>query len=219
MSLSAAPHLVIFDCDGVLVDSEPITNQILVDNLARYDLQVSLADCMTLFVGGTMRGVETRARELGADLPKNWIDEIYGDIYARLRQGLPSVRGIEAVLDRLEAADIPYCVASNGSEEKMEITLGATGLARRFEGNRFSAHTLGVAKPDPRLFLIAAEKMGGDAAHAAVIEDSPTGAKAAARAHIPCFGYAEHDDGARLAAEGAYVFHDMADLPALLRLP
>ena len=154
MSLSAAPHLVIFDCDGVLVDSEPITNQILVDNLARYGLQVSLADCMTLFVGGTMRGVETRARELGADLPKDWIDEIYGDIYARLRQGLPSVRGIEAVLDRLEAADIPYCVASNGSEEKMEITLGATGLARRFEGNRFSAHTLGVAKPDPRLFFI-----------------------------------------------------------------
>ncbi len=219
MSLSTAPDLVIFDCDGVLVDSEPVTNQILVDNLARYGLQITLADCMTLFVGGTMRGVESRAREFGANLPANWIDEIYGEIYARLRQGVLPVRGIEAVLDRLEAANIPYCVASNGSEEKMGITLGETGLARRFEGNRFSAHTLGVAKPDPRLFLIAAEKMGHDPAHAVVIEDSPTGVKAAARANIPCFGYAEHDDGARLAAEGAYLFHDMADLPALLHLP
>lgn len=219
MSLSTAPDLVIFDCDGVLVDSEPVTNQILVDNLARYGLQITLADCMTLFVGGTMRGVESRAREFGANLPANWIDEIYGEIYARLRQGVLPVRGIEAVLDRLEAANIPYCVASNGSEEKMGITLGATGLARRFEGNRFSAHTLGVAKPDPRLFLIAAEKMGHDPAQAVVIEDSPTGVKAAARANIPCFGYAEHDDGARLAAEGAYLFHDMADLPALLHLP
>lgn len=208
--------LVIFDCDGVLVDSEVVSNQVLVSNLARYGLDLTLKDCMGHFVGGTMTGVMTKARDMGADLPENWIDQIYAETYAGLKMGVPLVRGIPDVLARLDARSIPYCVASNGSPDKMKITLGQNGLWERFEPAMFSAHELGVGKPEPDLFLAAAEHFG--AKSPAVIEDSPSGSLAAQRANMRCFGYAEHDDGARLAAHGAQVFHDMADLPALLEL-
>ena len=100
----------------------------------------------------------------------------------------------------------------------MGITLGQTGVAPRVTGRLFSAHTHGVAKPDPDLFLIAARETGVAPDRAVVIEDSGTGALAAQRAGMRCFGYAAHDDGARLAQHGAVVFQDMADLPGLLGL-
>ncbi|WP_164660444.1 HAD family phosphatase [Tropicibacter sp. Alg240-R139] len=208
--------LVIFDCDGVLVDSEVVSNQVLVDNLARYGLTLTLKECMGHFVGGTMTGVMVKAREMGADLPEGWIDEIYAETYAGLKAGVPLVRGIPEVLACLDARDIPYCVASNGSREKMKITLGQNGLWDRFEPAMFSAHELGVGKPEPDLFLAAVEHFG--AMSPAVIEDSASGTLAAQRAGMRCFGYAEHDDDALLAANGAHVFHDMAELPSLLEL-
>ena len=208
--------LVIFDCDGVLVDSEVVSNQVMVDNLARYGLSLTLKDCMGHFVGGTMTGVMAKARDMGADLPDGWIDEIYAETYAALKAGVPLVRGIPEVLAQLDVQGVPVCVASNGSRDKMKITLGQNGLWDRFEDAMFSAHELGVGKPEPDLFLAAAKHFG--AKRPAVIEDSPSGALAAKRAGMRCFGYAEHDDGARVAAHGAQVFHDMLDLPALLEL-
>lgn len=212
------PDLIIFDCDGVLVDSETITNKVLIANLARYGLHLTLEDTDRLFVGGTIRGVGEKAREMGADLPETWVDAIYAEIYDTLRAGVAPVAGIPALLERLDEAGIPYCVASNGSEEKMDITLGQTGLAPRFEGKRFSAHSLGVAKPDPGLFLAAAKTMGFAPSVCVVVEDSGTGAKAAKAAQMRCLGYAAHDDGARLQAQGAEVFDDMAKLPRLIGL-
>ena len=212
------PDLIIFDCDGVLVDSETITNKVLIANLARYGLDLTLEDSDRLFVGGTIRGVGEKARDMGADLPENWIDEIYAEIYDTLRAGVEPIAGIATLLDRLEDAGIAYCVASNGSEEKMDITLGQTGLAARFEGRRFSAHSLGVAKPDPGLFLAAAKTMGFAPDQAVVVEDSGTGAMAAKAANMRCLGYAAHDDGARLIAQGAEVFDDMAKVPRLIGL-
>jgi len=208
--------LIIFDCDGVLVDSEVVSNQAMVDNLARYGLQMTLQECMAKFVGTTMTGGMQMARDMGADLPEAWVDEIYAETYAALRAGVPLVRGIPQVLEQLDAKGMPHCVASNGSRDKMRITLGQNGLWDRFEPAMFSAHELGVGKPEPDLFLAAAQHFG--ASNPAVIEDSPSGAEAARRAGMRCFGYAEHDDGARLAACGAHVFHDMADLPALLEI-
>ncbi|EEE38189.1 HAD-superfamily hydrolase, subfamily IA, variant 1 [Rhodobacteraceae bacterium KLH11] len=208
--------LVIFDCDGVLVDSEVLTNQVIVDNFARYGLHVSLAECMSLFVGGTMTGVRDKARKLGADLPEGWIEQIYAEIFERLRAGTPLIAGILDVLTLLEARGILYCVASNGRVEKMQITLGQNGLWERFRDVMFSAHVLGIGKPDPTLFLTAARHFG--ATSPVVVEDSENGVTAAIRADMRCLGYAAHDDGARLAALGAEVFSDMAQLPALLRL-
>ena len=97
------PKLVIFDCDGVLVDSEPASNQALADNLSRHGLPLTVEQSMAHFVGGTMTGVMQTARSLGANLPDNWIEEIYGETYALLRQGVPLVQGIPDLLARLDA--------------------------------------------------------------------------------------------------------------------
>ncbi len=209
---------VIFDCDGVLVDSEPITNRIVQRSLAAHGLPLSEDDIIRLFVGGTMAGVGEEARRMGADLPEGWVATIYEEMYATLRQGVPPVPGIGDVLDRLDAAGIPYAVASNGSPEKMEITLGQTGLIGRFEGRMLSAHVEGVAKPDPELFLRAARRIGVAAAACTVVEDSPTGATAARAAGMRCIGYAPLDEGERLAAEGAVVVRAMADVARELGL-
>ncbi len=211
------PELVIFDCDGVLVDSEPPTNQILADNLTRHGLPMTLRQSMATFVGSSMVNVAARARDMGADLPADdvWIPQIYAEIYARLRQGVDAIPGVVAVLDALDRNGVPYCVGSNGSDEKMDITLGATGMATRMAGKMFSAHTLGVSKPDPGLFLIAARQMGVEPSRTVVIEDSASGALGAQRAGMACLGYAP-EGGDALADVGARIFTDMAQLPHLL---
>jgi len=213
------PKLVIFDCDGVLVDSEIASNEVLVANLARYGLQLTLAECMELFVGGTMKGVMAKARDMGADLPADWVADVYQEIYTRLKQGVPLVDGIPGLLAMLDTRGIPVCVASNGSEEKMRITLGPSGLWQRFHPNAmFSAHTLGVAKPEPGLFLAAASHFDVQARDCLVIEDSANGATAALRAGMRCLGYAPDGGGERLVAQGAELFDDMTMVPGLIGL-
>jgi HAD superfamily hydrolase (TIGR01509 family) len=208
--------LVIFDCDGVLVDSETMSNQCLVDNLARYGLELGLEDALGFFVGGTMSGVMEKARELGATLPDDWLDEIYGEMSARLQAGCPLVGGIPELLDALDAKDVPFCVASNGHEAKMQITLGQNGLWDRFSNRMFSAYVHGVAKPDPGLFRIAAGHFGAQTP--VVIEDSRSGVTAAISAGMRCLAYAAHDNGDDLCALGAEVFHSMHEVPELLAL-
>ncbi len=212
------PGLVIFDCDGVLVDSEPVAARVVSGSLARHGLDLSPERCMDLFLGGTMPGVMEKARALGASLPDRWVNDVYTELYAELARGVKAIPGVAGLLDLLDEAGIPHCVASNGSEEKMRITLGRTGLAERFAGRRYSAHTLGIAKPDPGLFLHAARASGADPARCLVIEDSASGAEAAARAGMRCLGYAPQGDGARLAAHGAVIIRDMAEVPRLIGL-
>lgn len=206
--------LVIFDCDGVLVDSEPLSNQVLVDNLGRYGLNLTLEDSVGFFLGGTMTGVRDKARALGAKLPEDWVDEVYAETYHRLRQGVDLVQGIPELLTALDAKDIPFCVASNGSPDKMKITLGQNGLWERFSEAMYSAHVLGTAKPDPAMFQTAADRFGATAP--VVIEDSQNGVTAAKRAGMRCLAYAPHGQGGALAALGAEVFTDMVEVPALL---
>ncbi|MAL79276.1 MAG: haloacid dehalogenase [Sneathiella sp.] len=210
------PKLVIFDCDGVLVDTEPVSCAALAANLRGYGLDLTTEDCLRLFTGWSMLNIRPAVEKMGAVLPDNWIDEVYSEEFAALKQGVEAIPGIPEVLDRLEAAGIPFCVASNGSEAKMQITLGLPGLYPRFDGAIFSAHSLRVSKPDPALFQAALAAFSIPAHQAIVVEDSPLGATGAARAGIPCLGYAPHGDGATLAAAGATIFKDMSALPALL---
>ncbi|WP_417246358.1 HAD family hydrolase [Celeribacter sp.] len=210
---------VIFDCDGVIVDSEPLLLEFLQKDFARFGLDISIHELETKYVGGTMARVGERAREAGANLPDNWIDEVYPRVFEMLGAGVPLIDGVEAAFDALDAAGIPYAVGSNGPMEKMDVTLGAhPAVFARLKGRIHSAHTYGTAKPDPGLFLIAAEHLGVAPEDCAVIDDSTSGCIAARRAGMKCFGFDPHGDGARLIAEGAEHLADMHDLPARLGL-
>ena len=213
------PSLVIFDCDGVIVDSEPLTALFLRDELAAHGLDIPVSQINALFVGGTIAGLAVQARELGARLPEAWVEDFYPRLCARLAQNTPMIPGILDVLRALEGAGLPYCIGSNGRRVKMAATLGQhPELAARFTANVFVAQDVAHPKPAPDLYLYAARMMGHPPAACVVVEDSPTGARAARAAGMRCFGYAPDHDGARLAEEGAIPFRTMADLPRLFAL-
>ena len=212
------PKAVIFDCDGVLVDSEVIAFDLLTTDLTDHGLNLPRATLEHELIGLTLAGVAAKARTLGADLPEAWVNDFYARLYARLEQGAPLVPGVLSVLDALDAAKIPYAIGSNGSPRKMQITLGQhAGLIDRFGGRIFSGQDMPRAKPFPDVFLHAARAMAVEPSACAVIEDSPTGARAARAAGMRCMGYAPHHSAA-LLAEGAEPFARMFDLPRLFGL-
>ena len=213
------PKAVIFDCDGVVVDSEGMTFDLLVGEFADHGLHLSVETIARDFIGGTMVDVATRARSAGAALPATWVDDFYQRLYAHLATGTPLIPGILAVLDRLDTAGIAFAMGSNGSDQKMQITLGQhPGLIARFRGHLYSGQTLGAPKPAPDLYLYAAKQLGVAPVDCVVIEDSPTGARAAKAAGMRCLGYAAHTPAERLSAVGAEPFFNMADLPQLIGL-
>ena len=208
---------VIFDCDGVVMDSEPVSFGLLAEQLALYGKPMSHAEMRDMFLGGTMRSFWLKARDIGAALPDDWIAAHYERMFARLALGTPLVPGIMSVLDALDAASLPYAIGSNGPLRKMEIMFGHyPGLWDRFGGRIFSGQAIGAPKPAPDVFLLAARAMGVTPADCMVIEDSVAGLQAASAAGMRAFGFAAEDDGAALAAAGATVFREMADLPRLL---
>jgi len=212
------PDMVIFDCDGVIVDSESITNRVMQENFKRYGLSIEFDALASLFVGGTMQGVMIRAREMGADLPDDWLDEIYPEMFDALRDQVEPIKGVIAVLDALDAAAIPYAIGSNGPHAKMDITLSRTGLAERFEGRIVSRTDVAQGKPAPDVYLKAAKDAGIAPERCVVIEDSATGAKAGVAAGMFTIGFYEETPKERLAPICDALFDDMADLPKLLGL-
>jgi HAD superfamily hydrolase (TIGR01509 family) len=215
------PAAVLFDCDGVIVDSEGPTFDLLLQDLATRGLPLTRHQLETHYIGGTIETVATRARAAGAVLPEGWVAEIYARIYAMLEKGTPLIPGILRVFDRLDARGIPFAVGSNGPPEKMRISLGQHGLIPRFRAV-LSGQALGRPKPAPDVYLAAATACGAAPETCVVIEDSPSGAMAALAAGIPCLGFAGHGPDtppARgLTALGIPLFHSMADLPGLLDL-
>jgi HAD superfamily hydrolase (TIGR01509 family) len=208
--------LVIFDCDGVLVDSELITNRIFAQMLGEIGLRMTLDEVLERFVGHSMPQCwEIIAGMLGHPLPQRFIDD-YGVRTAHaLRTELQIVPGVEGVINSLA---VPYCVASSGTHEKMHITLGATGLLPRFSGRIFSVTDVARSKPFPDVYLHAAARMGYTPAACAVIEDTPTGVRAGVAAGMTVFGYCAVTPESKLSAAGAHrTFTHMNELPALLR--
>lgn len=210
--------LIIFDCDGVLVDSEPVTNRLMAEEMTAHGLPMTTEQAMDQFVGGTIRSVYEKAVGRGAELPDDWVEHFYERMIDTLRTEITIIPGIVDVLDALDRSGVPYCVGSNGPMLKMDATLKVTGLWDRLEGRIYSAHDVGIAKPDPGLFLHAARDMGFGAEACTVIEDSASGARAAQAAGMRCYGYTRDTPAAKLTPHGALPFSDMAELPGLLGL-
>ena len=211
-----AIELVIFDCDGVLVDSEPITNGVLRDDLATRGLDLPVERVIELFVGGTMAGVMAEATGMGAEMPENWLDIIYGKVFEALDQQVGIIPGADLVLDALDTASIPYAVGSNGPMRKMEITLGRTGLWDRLMPHVYSGQECPAPKPAPDVYLKAAAIHGVPPSNCVVIEDSASGARAAVAAGMPCYGFVRETPVERLQAHCDVLFDRMEALPGLL---
>ncbi|MEI7036548.1 HAD family hydrolase [Fulvimonas yonginensis] len=212
------PGLVIFDCDGVLVDSEPIANRVFARMLAEQGLVLTQAQMFELFVGRTMAHCLALAAErLGRPLPADFEDEHDRRLFAALAAELLPVPGVAQVLDALA---VPYCVASNGAPDKLRFSLRQTGLLPRFEGRVFSAVEVARGKPAPDLFLHAARRLGVAPATCVVVEDSPAGVAAGVAAGMTVLGFAAGTPPARLHEAGAHrLFTRMGELPALLGVP
>ncbi len=209
--------LVIFDCDGVLVDSDRISLRIQAERISALGLPVTYEDCVHEFLGIGMPATLRRIEEwLGGPLPEGWEAGLEAEVAAAFRRELRPVPGIVEALDRVT---LPTCIASSGSHEKLTLTLGLTGLYERFAGRIFSADEVERGKPDPDLFFYAAERMGVVPERCVVVEDSPWGVAAARAAGMSALGYAadaEPRAAAALAEAGAIVFTAMAELPRLL---
>ncbi len=206
---------VIFDCDGVLVDSEPIGNRVLAGLLTGAGLPTSFEDCMRDYRGRSMASCMALASErLGSPVPADLPDRYYAEVKAVFARELEPVPGVIEALDRIA---LPSCVASSGPHHKLRVTLARTGLWKRFEGRIFSAGEVEHGKPAPDLFQYAARRMGFDPATTAVVEDSVPGVQAARAAGMRALAFARHTEAPELEAAGGEAFHDMADLPGLLR--
>jgi len=211
--------LIIFDCDGVLVDSEPIANRILVEALDDVGYEIALDEAVARFVGRSMAAVVGMVEaDLGRPLPEGFIDALQARTFAAFERDLTAMPGVDEVLAGLV---VPVCVASSGSPDKIAHSLSLTGLERIFDGNLFSAAMVARGKPAPDLFLHAAKEMKVDPGSCLVVEDSVPGVEAARAAGMAVLGFVGggHADaalGARLRAAGATVFSDMADLVAMI---
>ncbi|MFK7744274.1 MAG: HAD family hydrolase [Roseobacter sp.] len=212
------PDLVLFDCDGVLVDSETLTADVLCENLARHGLPITRDELSEMFLGGTMMGVYDQAQALGAALPDTWVDDTYIEVFDALAKDVEPICGAADILDALDKAGIPYAVGSNGPHRKMDITLARTGLISRLRGKVYSREDVPNPKPAPDLYLKAAWDAGVPPERCVVIEDSPSGARAGIAAGMTCFGFAAETDPERLRPICHQLFYKMEDLPALLGL-
>lgn len=209
------PDLVIFDCDGVLIDSERITNRVFAQMLGELGLQVSEQYMTEQFYGRSAAESVRRAEQLlGHPLPDGF-EERYGErsraVLAREVTLMPGVTGM------LDALTTPAAIASNGLRVKMEVTLRATGLLPRFDGRWFCIDDVTHGKPAPDIYLLAARRCGADPGRCVVVEDSPTGIAAGVAAGMTVLGYAAHMPAQRLLDAGARLaFDDMTRLPGLL---
>ncbi len=216
---AARPELVVFDCDGVLVDSEPIANRVMAEAISALGWSLSTADCIARFKGHHFDTIIAVIEDrLGRPVPEDWVANLRAATGAAFERELQPVPGVVAALDALAESGLATCVASQGPPEKMAVSLGVTGLRARFDGRIFSTYQVERGKPQPDLFLFAAKTMGVAPRACVVIEDSPLGVAAARAAGMNVLGFAPEGDGADLAAAGARLFRDMAEQPGLLGL-
>ncbi|RUW68247.1 HAD family phosphatase [Mesorhizobium sp. M4B.F.Ca.ET.143.01.1.1] len=216
------PKLVIFDCDGVLVDTENLANRRLAEWLSGAGFATTFEYCRKNFSGRSMASVQKEIEaatevRLGVDFVDRWNAGL-PDLFAHGVEAIPYVRDF---VEKVRAAGIAYCVASSARVSKMHITLGQTGLLPLFEHAMFSSTMVGRGKPFPDLFLYAAKTMGFAPADCIVIEDSVAGTEAGIAAGMRVFSYHAdpYSDPHGLEEAGGILFDDMRELAGLVPIP
>lgn len=204
---------MIFDCDGVLVDTEPIHDRIFAEMVTAIGPAMT-ADEINLRFRGLSVSIAMIEQLLGQSVPTDFVATYEERVAASYQEELRLIPGVVEAIDQIAH---PLCVASSGRLERVELILDMMGIADRFHGNVFSGQKVERGKPAPDLFLWAADAMGADPRRCAVIEDSIFGVQAGVAAGMKVFGYAGDVDGELLGREGAAVFHDMRELPELLK--
>jgi HAD superfamily hydrolase (TIGR01509 family) len=209
------PDLIIFDCDGVLVDSEVLSCRCLSDVLASYGIELGLDQALDLFLGRNMTAVFEHYQALGHAIPEQFSSELRAGVRVAFLSALRPIDGVGAVLERLQ---IPHCVASSSDIERVSFSLALTGLASHFGERLYTSQMVERGKPAPDLFLLASERMRVEPRRTLVIEDSISGVTAAKAAGMTAWGfvggshYRSRDGEAMLLAAGAdRVFARMAD--------
>ncbi len=215
---SAPLRLVIFDCDGVLVDSEPVSNRILAEDLSARGWAMTTDEAIHNFMGTTLRDMHPLIEaKLAKPLPDSWIAEITTQIVDALAHESTAIPGAVAALQAVTALGLPWRVASNSSHEEMRAKFARIGIADLVAGRVLSHTDVAAGKPAPDLYLAAAAAGGVSPSECVVIEDSVPGVLAAIAAGMDCLGFAPHSDGAHLRAAGAVPFHAMAELAGLIQ--
>jgi HAD superfamily hydrolase (TIGR01509 family) len=214
------PELVIFDCDGVLVDSEGISAEVLARALSAAGLPTSPGDALLAYKGLLMADLIRQAEtQLAAPLPAGFVEAFENDRAVEFRRRLRPVAGAGDAVRSLRAAKIKACVASQGKLEKTDLTLSLTGLRDLFgQDELFSAYMVARGKPHPDLFLHAAAAMRTAPQRCVVVEDTAIGVSAARSAGMRALGYAGDSDGEELRQAGAEVLRSLASLPARIGL-
>ncbi|MGW3916723.1 HAD family hydrolase [Streptomyces sp. NPDC005070] len=209
--------LIIFDNDGVLVDSESISNTHLAAYLTELGHPTSYEDSLRDYMGSAMHRIHDLVLErTGRRLPDDFDDVFHARVFAAFERELKPVPGAGQVLEKLAADGVPYCVASSGSHERIRVGHRTTGLDRWFDEDRiFSSQDVGRGKPAPDLFLHAAERMGVRPERCAVVEDSPLGVQAANAAGMDVYGFTAMTPADRLTG-ATQLFADMGELADLL---
>ncbi len=216
-----SPELVIFDCDGVLVDSEALSLSALLGMIRTAGGSIAEDAAYEHFLGKSMKSVrEILARDFGLVVTDAHLTDMRVELMRRFREELRPVPGVSEMLPRL---GLPYCVASSGTLDRIRYALGVTGLLGLFEPHLFSAAMVARGKPAPDLFLLAAERMGAAPNACLVIEDSPAGVAAARAAGMTVFAFTggAHAGNPALKARLAsikpdFIFADMLQLPDLI---
>jgi HAD superfamily hydrolase (TIGR01509 family) len=213
-------QLAIFDCDGVLVDSESISNGVLAQMLTDEGLPTTLAEARRDYQGLLLADVLSDAQaKLGRPLPGDWLDRYEQERSLAFREELRPVAGVAEAVELIKAEGIAVCVASQGKLEKTRLSLRLTGLSSLFEERAlFSAYQVPRGKPHPDLFLHAASEMGASPSGCLVIEDTPSGVRAAVAAGMWVLGYSADSDEQALRQAGAETFGSFDALPGLLGL-
>ena len=214
------PGAVLFDCDGVLVDSEPLMSVVFAGMLTEIGLPYTPADTIRTFMGRSMLScMQIVEAQLGHAAPDDFLQQVDRRANDAFERSLEAVPGVESVLDLLDVHGVPYAVASSGSHDKMQRTLGITGLLPRLAGRITSATEVLLGKPSPDVFLLAARRLGVPADECLVVEDSLLGIQAARAASMRVIGYAAMTDANAMRAAGAtHVVRSMDEIPPLLAL-